>query len=85
MQGSLKAQKVKTSDYDILNTLGTGLLNLTLGSFGRVKLVKHKATGEFYALKALKKAEILRLKQVDHIISENTILAQIDHPFLVSF
>jgi hypothetical protein len=23
------------------------------------------------------------LKQVDHVISENTILADIDHPFLV--
>ena len=33
----------------------------------------------------LKKAEILRLKQVDHIISENTILSHINHPFLVDF
>ena len=33
----------------------------------------------------LKKAEILRLKQVDHIISENTILSNINHPFLVIF
>jgi len=33
----------------------------------------------------LKKAEILRLKQVDHIISENTILSNIKHPFLVIF
>jgi hypothetical protein len=24
------------------------------------------------------------LKQVDHVMSENTILADIDHPFLVS-
>jgi len=31
----------------------------------------------------LKKAEILRLKQVDHIISENTILSNISHPFLI--
>ena len=31
----------------------------------------------------LKKAEILRLKQVDHIISENTILSNINHPFLI--
>ena len=31
----------------------------------------------------LKKAEILRLKQVDHIIPENTILSNINHPFLV--
>ena len=31
----------------------------------------------------LKKAEIIRLKQVDHIISENNILSNINHPFLV--
>jgi len=35
-------------------------------------------------MKALKKADIIKLKQVDHVISENTILADIDHPFLVS-
>jgi hypothetical protein len=35
-------------------------------------------------MKILKKADIIKLKQVDHVISENTILADIDHPFLVS-
>ena len=30
-----------------------------------------------------KKPEIIKLKQVDHVISENSILAEIDHPFLV--
>jgi len=35
------------------------------------------------AFKMLKKYEILRLKQVDHIINENTILSMIEHPFLV--
>lgn len=34
-------------------------------------------------MKILKKADIIKLKQVDHVISENTILADIDHPFLV--
>jgi protein kinase A len=71
-----KATKVKLQDYDIMQTLGTG-------SFGRVRLAKHKTNGDFVALKMLKKAEILRLKQVDHIISENTILSNINHPFLV--
>jgi len=46
-------------------------------------LAKNKSNGDFVALKMLKKAEILRLKQVDHIISENTILSNINHPFLV--
>jgi len=50
-----------------------------------VKLAKNKATGKYVALKQLKKAEIIRLKQVDHIINENTILANVDHPLIVAF
>lgn len=47
-------------------------------------LAKNKKSGEYFAMKRLKKAEIIKLRQVDHVISENTILADIDHPFLVS-
>ena len=31
----------------------------------------------------LKKAEVVRLSQVEHILSEKTILALMDHPFIV--
>lgn len=55
-----------------------------IGSFGRVLLSKNKKSGEYFAMKRLKKADIIKLRQVDHVISENTILADIDHPFLVS-
>jgi len=87
---TFNAKKVNIKDYEILTTLGTGILALILsnifqGSFGRVRLAKEKNKGEYVAIKMLKKAEILRLKQVDHIISENTILSNIDHPFLVPF
>lgn len=68
--------KVVLTDYEMTTTLGTG-------SFGRVMLAKHKKTGEFAAMKRLKKADIIKLRQVDHVISENTILSNIDHPFLV--
>ena len=54
-----------------------------VGSFGRVLLAKNKKNGEYFAMKRLKKADIIKLRQVDHVISENTILADIDHPFLV--
>lgn len=57
-------------------TLGTG-------SFGRVRFVTHDSTGSFWALKMLKKAEVLRLQQVEHILSEKAILATLDHPFIV--
>jgi protein kinase A len=46
-------------------------------------LAKNKKTGEYSAMKRLKKADIIKLRQVDHVISENTILSNIDHPFLV--
>lgn len=42
-----------------------------------------KKNGRFYALKILKKFDIVKLKQVDHVLHENSILAEIDHPFLV--
>ncbi|KAM3129709.1 hypothetical protein pb186bvf_018222 [Paramecium bursaria] len=72
----MQTTKVQLTDYEILQTLGTG-------SFGRVRLSKQKSTNKFVALKILKKSEILRLKQVDHIISEFNILQQIKHPFLI--
>ena len=54
-----------------------------LGSFGRVRLALWKEKDKYVALKILKKAEILKLKQVDHIMSEISILSEIEHPFLV--
>ena len=62
----------------MLKTLGTG-------TFGRVRQVKVKGDSNktVYALKMLKKTEILRLNQVEHIKSERAILEEITHPFLV--
>ncbi len=71
-------EKIKLSDFDILETLGTG-------SFGRVRLGRHKKNKKIYAIKILKKCEIIRLKQVDHIHSEFQILNQLNHPFIVEF
>ena len=72
-----RGQEFKTLDeFDFNETLGTG-------TFGRVRLVRHKNTGKYFALKILKKSEVIRLKQVEHIRSEKDILARIDHPFIV--
>ncbi|MCQ2819207.1 MAG: protein kinase [archaeon] len=72
----VKPKKINLSDYTIEQTLGTG-------SFGRVKLSKNKKTGNYVAIKILKKFEIIKLRQVDHILNEVKILSMIDHPFLV--
>eukprot|EP00388_Colpodella_angusta_P024088 GDKJ01062737.1.p1 GENE.GDKJ01062737.1~~GDKJ01062737.1.p1 ORF type:complete len:325 (-),score=63.96 GDKJ01062737.1:177-1151(-) len=74
-------QSVSLDDFDMAQTLGTG-------AFGRVFLVKSKNAslgpiGEPYAVKRLKKYELIRQKQVDHIVSERAILMEIRHPFIV--
>jgi serine/threonine protein kinase len=38
----------------------------------------------YFALKMLKKSEILRLKQVEHIKAEKSILSRIAHPYIIS-
>ncbi|XP_067141750.1 cAMP-dependent protein kinase catalytic subunit beta-like isoform X1 [Centruroides vittatus] len=66
----------KLDDFILMKTLGSG-------SFGVVKLVKHKNTEEFYALKVLSKEEIVKLKQIEHTLNEKKILQSISFPFLV--
>eukprot|EP00992_Anisonema_acinus_P000085 TRINITY_DN10026_c0_g1_i1.p1 TRINITY_DN10026_c0_g1~~TRINITY_DN10026_c0_g1_i1.p1 ORF type:complete len:334 (+),score=62.82 TRINITY_DN10026_c0_g1_i1:83-1084(+) len=65
------------SDLILKETLGTG-------TFGRVRLTQHKPSGQYYAVKCLKKQEILRMKQVEHILAEASILGSIRHPFIVN-
>lgn len=48
--------KMKLPDFDMIRTLGTG-------SFGRVKYAKSKVDGRFYAVKFMKKHDIIKLKQ----------------------
>jgi len=66
---------------------GSGMIykaTLGTGSFGRVRLVQWLQDNEFYALKILKKSEVIYLKQVDHVKTEKKILEEISHPFVVN-
>ncbi|OWA50445.1 cAMP-dependent protein kinase catalytic subunit alpha [Hypsibius exemplaris] len=63
-------------EFDRIKTLGTG-------SFGRVMLVKHKKTGDHFAMKILDKQKVVKLKQVEHTLNEKRILQAIAFPFLV--
>ena len=44
------------------------------GSYGKVLLVEKKDTKKMYALKILKKGEILRRNQLEHTLDERRIL-----------
>ena len=39
------------------------------GTFGRVRLAKNKNNQKFYAVKILKKSDIIKSKQIDHVQS----------------
>ncbi|XP_043492016.1 cAMP-dependent protein kinase catalytic subunit beta-like [Polistes fuscatus] len=69
-------QNGKLDDFERIRTVGTG-------AFGRVVLVKHKATSGFYAMKILQKARIVKLKQIEHAYNEKKILQCIKYPFIV--
>uniref|UniRef100_A0A4W6FXZ5 Protein kinase, cAMP-dependent, catalytic, alpha, genome duplicate a n=1 Tax=Lates calcarifer TaxID=8187 RepID=A0A4W6FXZ5_LATCA len=71
------AQQTAALDhFERLKTLGTG-------SFGRVMLVKHKETGQHFAMKILDKQKVVKLKQIEHTLNEKRILQAVSFPFLV--
>jgi len=53
------------------------------GSFGKVFLVREKRTSEMFALKVLKKDNIIRRNQVEHTRTERSVLGYVKHPFIV--
>jgi serine/threonine protein kinase len=67
---------VTINDFVLLQVIGKG-------SYGKVYLVKKKDTQVHYALKILKKEEIIRKKQYDHTMAERRILQSVDFPFIV--
>jgi serine/threonine protein kinase len=48
-----KSGNVTKNDFEMISIIGKG-------SYGKVSLVKKKDTGQLYALKVLKKSEIVR-------------------------
>lgn len=69
--------KYTLTDFTLQRTLGTG-------SFGRVHLVQSKHNQRFYAIKVLKKAQVVKMKQVEHTNDERRMLQRVKHPFLIT-
>jgi len=57
---------------------------LGTGAFGTVTLVMDYKTNNSYALKAIRKAQILELGQHNHILNEKKVMSSLDSPFLVN-
>ncbi|XP_041106713.1 RAC-gamma serine/threonine-protein kinase-like isoform X2 [Polyodon spathula] len=78
MDTSTSYLKRKTmNDFDYLKLLGKG-------TFGKVILVREKASGKYYAMKILKKEVIIAKDEVAHTLTESRVLKNTRHPFLTS-
>ncbi|KAF2672994.1 Pkinase-domain-containing protein [Microthyrium microscopicum] len=77
------SSQLRPDDFTLLKTLGTG-------TFARVWLAKlaHAEPAEeerVYALKVLRKVDVIRLKQVEHVRNERNVLAKVaGHPFITT-
>lgn len=69
-------EKVGPDSFEMLTIIGQG-------SFGKVVQVRHKGTGDVYAMKILNKKNIVDRGEVEHTITERNILMRINHPFLM--
>lgn len=63
------------ADFETLNIIGRG-------ASGEVLLVRHRASGEYYAMKKLLKDDMSRKEHINHAWSERHLLIAADHPFV---
>ncbi|EAA14900.5 AGAP008863-PA [Anopheles gambiae str. PEST] len=70
-------REVKLSDLRVISTLG-------VGGFGRVELVQlAQDKSRSFALKQMKKAQIVETRQQQHIMSEKEIMSEANSDFIV--
>lgn len=72
----LQRQRMSADDFEPLTIIGRG-------AFGEVRIVREKTTNKIMAMKKLKKAEMLRRGQVEHVKAERNVLAEVHNPYIV--
>ncbi|XP_026401022.1 serine/threonine-protein kinase tricorner-like [Papaver somniferum] len=72
----LQRHKMGADDFELLTMIGKG-------AFGEVRVCREKTSGNVYAMKKLKKSEMLRRGQVEHVKAERNLLAEVDSNCIV--
>ncbi|XP_058094605.1 uncharacterized protein LOC131240407 isoform X2 [Magnolia sinica] len=72
----LQRHKMGADDFELLTMIGKG-------AFGEVRICREKTSGHVYAMKKLKKSEMLRRGQVEHVKAERNLLAEVDSNCIV--
>lgn len=72
----LQRHKMGADDFELLTMIGKG-------AFGEVRICREQTTDHVYAMKKLKKSEMLRRGQVEHVKAERNLLAEVDSNYIV--
>jgi len=64
-------------DFMLMKVIGKG-------SYGKVMLVRHRTEGNVYAMKMLRKENVVKRNQVEHTKTERNVLETVSHPFIVN-
>ena len=72
----LKRTRLGLGDFEMLKVIGRG-------AFGEVRLVQKKDTGHVYAMKMLRKKDMMEKEQVAHVRAERDILVEAENPWVV--
>ncbi|XP_038686780.1 probable serine/threonine protein kinase IRE isoform X2 [Tripterygium wilfordii] len=83
---SLRASPINPSTKDRTSIEDFEIIRpISRGAFGRVFLARKRATGDLFAIKVLKKADMIRKNAVESILAERNILISVRNPFVVRF
>uniref|UniRef100_N1QY39 non-specific serine/threonine protein kinase n=1 Tax=Aegilops tauschii TaxID=37682 RepID=N1QY39_AEGTA len=66
----LKRHKICVDDFELLTIIGRG-------AFGEVRLCREKTSGNIYAMKKLKKSDMVIRGQVEHVRAERNLMAEV--------
>ncbi|KAF4663101.1 hypothetical protein FOL47_005900 [Perkinsus chesapeaki] len=69
--------KVSLADFILIKVIGKG-------SYGKVMLVRYKKDNNVYAMKMLRKENVMKRNQVEHTRTERNVLETVSHPFIVN-
>lgn len=72
----MKRQKIKASDFQPISIIGRG-------AFGEVRLCREKKTNQIVAIKKMKKTEMLKKNQINHVRAERDVLVRSGNEWIV--
>lgn len=70
-------QAPSLDDFTMLKVIGKG-------SYGKVCLVRHNTADAVYAMKILRKENVIKRNQIEHTKTERNVLEAVVHPFIVN-